>query len=53
MQGPFSTALNCALIDTFNIDCIISKCSGKSGGFYEKLEAAKIKQIDLVLISSS
>ena len=52
MQGPFSTDLNCALIDAFNIDCLVSKCSGKSGGFYEKSKAAQIKQIDLVLIHS-
>lgn len=50
MQGPFTTLLNCALIDTFKIDCMISKCSGKAGGLYEKIEAARLKQIDILLV---
>lgn len=50
MQGPFTTLLNCALIDTFNIDCMITKCSGKAGGFYEKFEAARSKNIDILVV---
>lgn len=41
LQGPFSTEMNEALIRQFDISCMVTKKSGKSGGYSEKLEAAK------------
>ena len=50
MQGPFSLSLNEALIDEFNISVIVSKQSGAAGGFDEKIEAAKVKNISAFVI---
>ena len=41
MQGPFSIEMNEALIRQYRISCLITKESGASGGYPEKLEAAK------------
>ena len=41
MQGPFSTALNEAIIKEFDCKYLVSKISGRSGGFEEKIEASK------------
>ena len=41
MQGPFSMALNEAIIKEFDCKYLVSKLSGRSGGFEEKIEAAK------------
>ena len=40
MQGPFTTQMNEALIRQFGISCLVTKQSGISGGYFEKLEAA-------------
>ena len=41
MQGPFSKNLNEAIIKEFDCKYLVSKLSGRSGGFEEKIEAAK------------
>lgn len=41
MQGPFSTELNMALFHQFQIQTLVTKRSGKAGGFAEKVEAAR------------
>lgn len=41
MQGPFTTEMNEALIRQYEITCLVTKESGVSGGYPEKLEAAK------------
>ena len=41
MQGPFSMALNEAIIKEFDCKYLVSKISGRSGGFDEKIEASK------------
>ena len=41
MQGPFTTEMNEAMIRQYGISCLVTKQSGTSGGYYEKLEAAK------------
>lgn len=41
MQGPFTRAMNCAMIDALNIRYITTKDSGDIGGVREKIEAAK------------
>ena len=43
LQGPFSTQLNEALIDQYDIRCLVTKKSGAAGGFIEKIAAAKNK----------
>lgn len=50
LQGPFSTELNEALIDQYQIRCIVTKESGKAGGYPEKVEAARKKQIPVFVI---
>lgn len=49
-QGPFSTALNAALIRELNIAVMVTKHSGTAGGFDQKVQAAKECGIDLVVI---
>ena len=41
MQGPFTTEMNEAVIRQYNISCLVTKESGISGGYQEKLTAAK------------
>lgn len=41
MQGPFSTELNKALIRTVQASFLVTKESGKTGGFEEKIRAAR------------
>ena len=40
MQGPFSTEMNEAMIRQYGISCLVTKQSGASGGYFEKLAAA-------------
>ena len=39
MQGPFSEEMNLALIHGFNVKILVTKMSGKTGGYGEKLSA--------------
>lgn len=41
MQGPFGVDLNLAMLRQFDIQILVTKESGATGGFPEKLEAAK------------
>ncbi|MCD8354889.1 MAG: precorrin-6A reductase [Clostridiales bacterium] len=41
MHGPFSKELNLALLRQFHIQTLVTKRSGKAGGFCEKVEAAQ------------
>ena len=41
MQGPFSTELNEAMLRQFDCRYLVTKMSGATGGYEEKLEAAK------------
>ena len=41
MQGPFSTELNEAMLRQYDCRYLVTKNSGKAGGFEEKLQAAK------------
>ena len=53
LQGPFSTALNEAIIDQYNIQCLVTKKSGATGGWNEKIIAAKNKGIPVYVVSQS
>ena len=50
MQGPFTQAFNSALIRELNIDHLVTKQSGTTGGFDEKRAAADECDIELVVI---
>ena len=50
MQGPFSKELNEAIIKEFDCKYLVSKLSGKSGGFDEKIEAAKSTGCTAIII---
>lgn len=49
LQGPFTTEMNEAMIHSYQIRCLVTKESGRPGGYQEKLEAAK-KQGILVFV---
>lgn len=40
LQGPFTAELNEAMIHQYRIRCLVTKKSGRAGGYPEKLEAA-------------
>ncbi|MCR5107675.1 MAG: precorrin-6A reductase [Lachnospiraceae bacterium] len=50
MWGPFSQKMNEAVIEQFDIKYVVTKDSGKNGGFAEKKEAAKNKDCKLLII---
>ena len=50
MQGPFSRELNEALIHELDIRMMVTKASGASGGFDEKVQAAHACGVQLVVV---
>ena len=50
MQGPFSYALNCALIEQFSIRYLVTKDGGAVGGFAEKAQAAQDTGAQLIVV---
>lgn len=50
MQGPFSQALNAALIRQYGIQYVVTKDGGAPGGFPEKLAAAKETGARLIVL---
>ena len=50
MQGPFSAAMNRALIEATGAVWLVTKDSGRAGGFEEKLEAARSCGIRTVVL---
>lgn len=50
MQGPFGQALNEALMEQFAIRYLVTKDGGKTGGFPEKIAAAKKKGVAVVIL---
>ncbi|GAB6137046.1 precorrin-6A reductase [Halanaerobaculum tunisiense] len=51
IQGPFSKELNKILLKDYNIDLLVTKASGKTGGLDTKLEAALELEIPVLLIT--
>ena len=51
MQGPFSDRLNRALMDQFCIDLMVTKESGKAGGFMDKVRAAEEEGVFTIVIA--
>jgi precorrin-6Y C5,15-methyltransferase (decarboxylating) len=50
MQGPFSEAMNAAMLQQFDCKYLVTKETGKAGGFEEKLRAAKRAGAKVVLV---
>ena len=50
MQGPFSYALNCALMKQFSIRYLVTKDGGAVGGFAEKAQAAQNTGAQLIVV---
>jgi precorrin-6A/cobalt-precorrin-6A reductase len=50
LQGPFSLEFNKAVYNQYNIDVVITKDSGKTGGVPEKIQSAREAGIDIVII---
>jgi precorrin-6x reductase len=51
MHGPFTDRLNQALMDQFDIDLMVTKDSGKAGGFMDKVNAAAAEGVFTVVIA--
>ena len=50
MQGPFDLEMNLATLRYANADYMVTKASGKNGGYDEKCEAALAAGVQLVVI---
>ncbi|MDS1029031.1 precorrin-6A reductase [Bacillota bacterium LX-D] len=50
IQGPFSETMNKLIFSEFGVEVIVSKESGKSGGFDTKLSAAESLGLPMVII---
>jgi len=50
MQGPFSVEMNVATLKAIRADWLVTKDSGDSGGFGDKLEAARLAGARCVVI---
>lgn len=54
MQGPFTKEMNIALIHQYNIKGLVTKITGRNGGFNEKYEACRETGIPIfALVKSS
>ena len=51
MQGPFTADLNEAMLRQFRISYLVTKDGGTTGGFPEKLEAAKRAGVQVIVIT--
>ena len=50
MQGPFSKDFNETLWRNWEIDCVVTKDSGKAGGFQAKADAAQTMGAALIVV---
>lgn len=50
MQGPFSKEMNVALIEHTGAKVLVTKDTGRAGGFTQKLEAAREKGICTIVV---
>lgn len=53
LQGPFTKELNEAIISQFDIRCLVTKESGITGGYLEKLEATRTTGCNVFVIGHS
>jgi cobalt-factor III methyltransferase len=50
IQGPFSISMNRAMMENYSIDCLITKSSGKEGGVPQKIAAANVLGVPVIVI---
>ncbi len=50
LQGPFTTQMNEAMLQQYEIKCLVTKASGNAGGYQEKLDAAERLGISVFVI---
>lgn len=50
LQGPFSAQMNEAMLRQYRIQCLVTKQSGRTGGYPEKVEAARRLGIPVFVI---
>lgn len=50
MQGPFTTDINVAMFRHFQTKYVVTKDSGKAGGFAEKVTAAREAEATLIVV---
>lgn len=53
LQGPFTVEMNEAMLHQYRIKCLVTKESGKAGGYEEKLRAAEKAGIPVYVIGCS
>lgn len=53
MEGPFSEAMNIAMINEYNAGVLVTKNSGNRGGFIEKIRACKACGIKAIIIENN
>lgn len=51
MKGPFTYDMNKSIYSFYNTDCVITKESGKEGGFIEKINSALDLDINIIVIT--
>ncbi len=52
LHGPSSVQMNLAIIHQYRVDSLVSKRTGKEGGFMEKLEAAQQSGIWMIVVEN-
>ena len=52
MQGPFSEEMNIALLHQYQIQYMVTKESGRAGGYFEKISAAKKAGVKVYVIGN-
>ena len=50
LQGPFTVDMNEAMLRQYDISCLVTKKSGRAGGYIEKLEAANRLDIPVYVV---
>ena len=50
LQGPFTIEMNEAMLLQYRIKCLVTKKSGRTGGYQEKLKAAEKQKIPVFVI---
>ncbi len=50
IQGPFSKEMNKVMIKDYNIQFLVTKASGRAGGFKEKIDAALESDIKVLVL---
>lgn len=50
LQGPFTTEMNEAMICQYQIKCLVTKKSGRTGGYQEKIAAAGKQDIPVFVV---